>query len=568
MSSTSDSRSSAPTWREDSLAQLAAGEFDLAIIGGGITGAGIARDAALRGLRVALVEKHDFGSGTSSKSSKLVHGGIRYMEQLEFGLVRESVRERRLLLEDAPHLVHPVPFMFPAFDGTKPSLFALDFGLWLYDSFARFHVPKIHRTYRRKKIAELEPLLTQKRLHGALVYYDAMTDDARLVLENILDAQGLGAVCASYTEVVRLSQEGGKVSGMVVRDSESGREFPVRARAVFAATGPWTDDLLKAVGEPSERKLLRPTKGVHIVVDRARLPLGHAVVMRAPQDRRTIFTIPWDYRTVIGTTDTDDASRPEEVRANADDVKYLLDTANVHFPTVKLTTADVISTWAGLRPLVNSEGKKASQVSREHELLQLPSGLFLMVGGKLTTYRHMAEQAVDRVEAAVGRRTRCQTRHRNLPGSVGLSGETGVAALRAELAATYPEATARHLAHSYGVRARKLAAYGEEGRRPILPGLPHVWAEIDFAVREDSAFRLDDVLSRRTLLLLVADSQGLDVAGEIAARMATLCSWDDNRKARELARYEAVVARSRAWQDDDRALPRRVSAAHLRRAKR
>jgi len=569
MSCTSPSRSS-------ELDRLDAGEFDLAVVGGGITGAGLARDAQLRGLRVALVEKHDFGSGTSSKSSKLIHGGVRYMEHLEFGLVRESVRERALLLRDVPHLVRPVPFMFPAYKGQKPSLLALDVGLWLYDAFARFRVPKLHRAYRRGKVKTLEPLLAQDKLNGALVYYDAMTDDARLVLENVLDARAAGAVCLSYLAAIGVTHEGERVSGVRAKCVETGREIAIKARSVFVAGGPWTDQLLGELGAPAGRRLLRPTKGVHVVVDRARLPLAHAVVMRAPRDKRTIFTIPWDYRTVIGTTDTDDSARPEDVRATADDVRYLLDTANAHFPSVKLVPEDVISTWAGLRPLVAPDTgetgpKKASDVSREHELLTLPSGVILMVGGKLTTYRHMAEQAADRVEDVLGRpRGACLTRKRPLPGAVGLmgEGEDGVHAMADELEkAGVPAPSARHLAKTYGVRARRLLelAQGDDARRVMVDGLPQVWAEVDFAVREDLAYRLDDVLSRRTLLLLVDKDQGLGVCDEVAARMQKLCDWDDARRERELDQYHATVDRSRAWHGEERALPRRVVAAHLRR---
>lgn len=571
MSSTSPSRS-------DELDRLAAGEFDLCVIGGGVTGAGLARDAQLRGLRVALVEKHDFGSGTSSKSSKLIHGGVRYMEHLEFGLVHESVRERALLLRDVPHLVRPVPFMYPAYKGQKPSLFALDVGLWLYDAFARFRVPKIHKAYRKGRVRELEPLLTQERLNGALVYYDAMTDDARLVLENVVDARAAGALCLSYVAAEGLLRDGGRVNGVKARCVESGRVVEVRAKAVFAATGPWTDQLLGDLGDGLPRKLLRPTKGVHIVVDRARLPVNHAVVMRAHKDKRTIFTIPWEYRTVIGTTDTDDSAKPEDVRATADDVRYLLDIANAHFPGIKLVPEDVISTWAGLRPLVApdaGEGKKtASQVSREHELLTLPSGVILMVGGKLTTYRHMAEQAADRVMEFLGRaHGDVLTRQRPLPGAVGLveGGDSAVKALAAELVREHkvPEASARHLSRTYGVRARKLvaAAEGDDARRVIVEGLPHVWAEVDFAVREDLAFRLDDVLARRTLFLLVDKDQGLGVMDAVAARMQKLCGWDAARTERELEHYQKMVEASRAWHGEERGLPRRIAAAHLRKKK-
>jgi len=285
----------------------AAPDYDIVVIGGGITGAGIARDAALRGLKVALFEKGDYASGTSSKSSKLVHGGLRYLEHGEIGLVFESVSERRVQTRVAPHLVRPLPFLIPIYKGARPGLEVMNFGLWIYDSLALFRAPRLHKTFRGARAAlEIEPALRVEGLRGALEYYDCNTDDARLVLENAIDARALGAHCHTYTEVTRLERgEAGRITGAVVRDRLTGETRVVTSRVVVLAAGAWTDEMVTRFEIPLGRALLRRTKGVHAVVPRERLPLARAITLISPIDHRVMFAIPWRERTVLGTTDTD-----------------------------------------------------------------------------------------------------------------------------------------------------------------------------------------------------------------------------------------------------------------------
>jgi glycerol-3-phosphate dehydrogenase len=548
--------------------------YDLIILGGGITGAGIARDATLRGLKVALFEKNDYGSGTSSKSSKLIHGGLRYLEQGEIGLVFESVSERRVQQRVAPHLVRPQPFLVPIFKGSKPGLEVMNIGLWIYDSLALFRAPRMHKTFRGAKAgARLEPALQQDGLRGIIEYYDCATDDARLVLENIIDARAMGADCRNYTEIVRLVRsEGGKVEGVVVRDVSSGpgggttggAEEELRARCVVIAAGAWTDEMVRRFEVPIGRNLLRRTKGVHVVFPRERLPIQRAITLISPVDGRVMFAIPWRERTVIGTTDTDFDGKADEVHADAADAQYLCDSANGYFPSANLTPADIIATWAGLRPLIRSEeAEDESDVSREHEIFVRDDGLVIIAGGKLTTYRRMAMETVRKAikwlkgnDATFNaeRLVSPGTKGRPLPGADGLD-EPDLAAvtrLGERLAAEHglEPATAAHLAGVYGARAAILAGAIAGDRRlgeRMNADLPYVWAEVDFAVEHDLARTVDDVLSRRAPLLLVGRDQGLDVCERVADRIAALRSLPADERARQLATYRKVVADSRRF---------------------
>jgi glycerol-3-phosphate dehydrogenase len=313
--------------------------YDLLVIGGGITGAGIARDAALRGMKVALFEKGDYASGTSSKSSKLIHGGLRYLEHGEIGLVFESVSERRVQTRLAPHLVRPLPFLIPIYKGVRPGLEIMNVGLWIYDSLALFRAPRLHKTFRGAKAAlAIEPHLRPDGLRGALEYYDCATDDARLVLENALDAKALGADLHTYTEVTAFERAAnGRITGVRVRDRLHDRTSQVSGRAVVLAAGAWTDDMIRRFEIPMDRPLLRRTKGVHIVVPRERLPLQRAITLISPVDGRVMFAIPWRGRSVLGTTDTDFTGSADEVAADADDVRYLCESGNGYFPGANLT---------------------------------------------------------------------------------------------------------------------------------------------------------------------------------------------------------------------------------------
>ena len=543
------------------------GVYDLVVIGGGITGAGIARDAALRGMKVALFEKGDYGSGTSSKSSKLIHGGLRYLEQGEIGLVFESVSERRVQTQLAPHLVRPLSFLIPIYKGVRPGLEIMNVGLWIYDSLALFRSPRLHKTFRGAKAAlALEPHLRPDGLRGALEYYDCATDDARLVLENALDAQGLGAAMHTYTEVIGFERAaGGRITGVRVRDRLHDRTWTVECRAVILAAGAWTDEMIRRFEIPMDRPLLRRTKGVHIVVPRDRLPLSRAITLISPVDGRVMFAIPWRGRSVLGTTDTDFTGSADEVAADADDVKYLCESGNGYFPGANLTTSDVIATWAGLRPLIAAPPDvDESEISREHEVFTRPDGLVIIAGGKLTTYRRMARETVHKtleLMAELGADTgmtvtRASTKGRPLPGAVGIDTPDleGVAAIGRRLMHEMglDVDTATHLCGVYGTRALELGATIVKDRalgERIDRELPYVWAEIDFAARHDLARTLEDVLARRVPLLLVSRDQGLGVCERVAARMAHILDWNATICAQMLEEYRAEVALSRRWRE-------------------
>jgi glycerol-3-phosphate dehydrogenase len=537
--------------------------YDLVVIGGGITGTGIARDAALRGLKVALFEKGDYASGTSSKSSKLVHGGLRYLEHGEIGLVFESVSERRVQTRVAPHLVRPLPFLIPIYQGAKPGLEMMNFGLWIYDSLALFRAPRLHKTFRGTRAAlEIEPALRAEGLRGALEYYDCNTDDARLVLENALDARALGAECHTYAEVTRFERrDDGRITGVVVRDRLTGETRRASSRVVVLAAGAWTDEMIARFELPIERPLLRRTKGVHIVVPRERLPLARAITLISPVDHRVMFAIPWRERTVLGTTDTDFTGTADEVAADADDVKYLCESGNGVFPAAHLVPSDVISTWAGLRPLIAAPPNvEESDVSREHEVFTRADGLVIIAGGKLTTYRRMARQAVNETLKLLDQLgepvtvTRTGTKGRPLPGADGLTepGLEGVAAVGRRLMADFhlDVDTATHLCGVYGTRAPLLAA--RIAAQPALADrldheLPYVWAEIEFAATHDLARTVEDVLSRRVPLLLVSRDQGLGVCERVADMLAPVLAWSAVQRAQMIEAYRAEVALSRRW---------------------
>ena len=537
--------------------------YDIVVIGGGITGAGIARDAALRGLKVALFEKGDYASGTSSKSSKLVHGGLRYLEHGEIGLVFESVSERRVQTRVAPHLVRPLPFIIPIYKGAKPGLELMNVGLWIYDSLALFRSPKLHRTFRGTRAAlELEPQLKPEGLRGALEYYDCATDDARLVLENAIDACNLGADCHTYTEVLRFERDGDRrIRGVVVRDRLTGETRSVTCRAVVLAAGAWTDEMIRRFEIPMDRPLLRRTKGVHIVIPRERLPLARAITLISPVDQRVMFAIPWRERTVLGTTDTDFAGSADEVAADADDVKYLCESGNGYFPGANLTPDDVISTWAGLRPLIAAPPNvDESEISREHEVFTRNDGLVIIAGGKLTTYRRMAREAVGKtleLLSEIGESVetkKATTKDRPLPGAAGLENPSleAVALIGRRLMDEHglDADTATHLCGVYGTRAPIIAEaiVADRGLGERLdPELPYVWAEIEFCAKHDLARTVEDVLARRVPLLLVARDQGESVCERVADILGGILGWTPAQRTQMLDEYRAEVALSRRW---------------------
>ncbi len=404
-----------PPSRAELLSRLTDQPVDLLVVGGGITGAGIARDAALRGLRTVLVEREDFASGTSSRSSRLVHGGVRYLEHGYLHLVFESSRERRILLHIAPHLVHPLQFTWPVYRGARLPRWKIVAGLWLYDLLSLFRNAHPHRALSVSGVLAEEPRLRHEGLTGGALYFDAATDDARLTLANILSAVDAGAAALNYAEVTSLLENDGRVCGAVVHDRIAGRTFDVRARVVVNACGPWTDTIAR-LENPAAPPALRGSKGVHITVPAARIGNRQAVTMLDPADGRVLFTLPGGDVTIIGTTETETAADPHEVRPCAADVQYLVDAANAFWPAAALTPEDVITAWAGIRPLIASHAANAGSASREHAIAVGGRGVVAITGGKLTTYRAMAEEVVDVVERQLGRRaTASRTADERLP---------------------------------------------------------------------------------------------------------------------------------------------------------
>lgn len=472
--------------------------FDVAVVGGGIVGLGIARDAALRGLRVALLERSDFAAETSSRTSKLAHGGLRYLEHGRLGLVRESVRERERLLRLAPHLVRPLPFLLPWEPGAGwPPLWALRAGLWIYDRFAEGRGG--HRMLSTGDLIHREPLLAGRGWQGGALYHDAQMDDTRLALETALDAATAGAVLANHAEVTGFLREGGDIAGVVARDLVGNRELELRAALVVNATGPWGDGLLRLAGG-GERTRLRPSKGAHLVYGE---PLvRHGIIARSPADRRVFFILPWHGLTLIGTTDTDYAGPPGEVAPDDADRDYLLAAAGRILPAARLDPARIISAFAGVRPLLAADADHPSAASREHAVFEEPRGLLSVLGGKYTTFRSMAEQATDVILSRLGRpAATCPTRDRPFPGA----GEPRLPS------PPPPSPVWPRLAGFYGARAAGVAAVAAsmpDGWESLCPHTWHVKAEVAFTIREEMACTVEDVLARRLGLVHTTTCQG------------------------------------------------------------
>ncbi|HEU0055240.1 MAG TPA: glycerol-3-phosphate dehydrogenase/oxidase, partial [Longimicrobium sp.] len=543
--------------------RLAGETWDVLVIGGGITGAAAARDAAGRGLSVALVEAGDFAQGTSSRSSRLIHGGLRYLETFDFFLVFEASAERRRLLDLASHLVHPLSFLFPVYRGGPVGILKLTAGMWLYDALSLFRNIARHRMLGADAVRREEPGLRTDGLVGAARYYDAAVDDARLTLANARGAHEAGAVVVPHAAVTGFLANGDGVRGARVRDClGAAREtVEVRAKVVVNATGPWSDTL-RRLADPGAQPRLRPTKGVHIMLPRARVGNRGAITFRSAVDGRVMFVLPWGDFTYVGTTDTDYAGSPADVRADASDVGYLLDSANAIFPGARLTEADVVSTWAGVRPLLaprNTGGGVAeSATSREHEIWWDRSGLLNIAGGKLTTYRVMAKELVDRAASELRGRHGVEsgsspTADLNLPGDPRRPWTELKTSVQADAAALGLSAeVGEHLARAYGEDAAAvLAAVREDASlgAPIVAGRPYVWAEVGHAVRSEMALTLEDLLIRRLHLFYEVDDGALSVVREIAARMAAEegIGWDAAETERQVAAYRDAVNATRGF---------------------
>ena len=512
------------------------------VVGGGITGAGIARDAAMRGLKTALVERDDFASGTSSRSSRLVHGGVRYLEHGHLHLVFESSRERRTLLRIAPHLVRPLRFTWPVYRDARVPLWKLGAGLFIYDALAVFRNVKGHRLLTAKETWGEEPALSRLNLVGGASYYDASTDDARLTMANVIAAEELGCAAVNHAAVVRLIRERERIVGAIVRHDGDEAEVSVRARVVVNATGPWTDTL-RAMDGDARAHAVRATKGVHIAVPRERLATHAALTLLSPIDGRVMFALPSTSTTIVGTTDTPTDEVPDRVRASREDVEYLLAAANHFFPAARLTPADVVAAWAGIRPLVASgfTGDPA-RASREHRIDQSASGMISVSGGKLTTYRSMAAEVVDVVEGSLGRRRRrAKTNAVPLPGGDVRSFDEALRAAELEVG---DSAVARRLVEAHGSRWREVAALTTAEpalARRIVRELPYLLAEVVYAVECEMAMTLSDILVRRLHLAFEVADHGRSAARVATAILAGRLGWDNARARSEIARYEAEI---------------------------
>ncbi|MCU1458075.1 MAG: glycerol-3-phosphate dehydrogenase [Actinomycetia bacterium] len=557
--------------RAAAIDRMAREDFDVLVIGGGITGAGVAVDAASRGLRTALVERDDFASGTSSKSSKLVHGGIRYLRHREFGLVHEALRERQRLLENAPHLVEPLPFLFPviaAKGAGKRSARTLArvavIGLWMYDAVGGWRIGKLHKKISVDEALRHMPSLDRDRVTGAFVYLDGRTDDARLTLAILKTAAiELGATVANYTRVTGLTRADDRVTGAAVVDTRTGRTFDVRAKVVINAAGVWSDDVrgLELGEHPSS---IRPAKGVHITVAAARLPVDIAAILQVTGDDRVVFVVPWDEHVYVGTTDTDYSGDLDDPVCTREDVRHLLDVVNACIDE-PLTEDDVVSTWAGLRPLVSDidASEKTADLSRKHRVITSDGGLITITGGKLTTYRQMAADAVD---LAVGQlRGKRRARH-SRTAKLRIHGAAGLEPLRAAGAAERFEMdpdTFAHLVGRYGGHARSVVSLLEEDptfAEPLVAGLPYLRVEAVYAARFEMAVTLDDVLSRRTRALILDREAAVAAAPATAALLAAELGWDAREQAEQLEAFLAVAEHERQAQHSMPSAPGPVDA--------
>jgi glycerol-3-phosphate dehydrogenase len=534
-------------------------EFDLLIIGGGITGTAIARDAVMRGLSVALLEKGDFAAGTSSRSSKMVHGGLRYLKGGHVRLVREALHERGVLLRLAPHLVQPVPFLFPVYDSGADGRLKLRLGLTAYDVLAGSERLTRHAALSREQTMETEPLLRYDGLQGAFRFSDCLVNDARLTLATARSAASRGAAAINYAHVTGLQRAGERVTGVLFRDKVTGQEHSVRARVTVNAAGPWVDELRAIAGEAP---MLRPTKGVHIVVAHSRLPVSGTVVIPG-EDRRMLFVVPAGECTYIGTTDTDHRADPEEARTDNEDVGYLLKAVNILFPETHLVPEDVVSTWAGVRPLVAEEGAPTpSDVSRDYDVNAGPPGLYSIAGGKLTTCRSMAEGLLDRVIEEEGHRFDWRLKPAQTA-VVPLAGGNmdrferyrRGAAPALEGSWKLQPRTVYRLLRSYGTEYVKVLAYALRDPallRPLSPSCPVLRAEALYAAEEEMALTLEDFMARRTELMLFERGHGLDAAGEAASLMGRVLGWGWRERRRQVARYRESVARMTDFMNEKR----------------
>ena len=558
-----------PSERAAAIARMSSESFDVVVVGGGVTGAGAALDAATRGLSVALVEQRDWASGTSSRSSKLIHGGLRYLEQLEFGLVREALREQTLLLERiCPHLVRPVPFLFPLRHRIWERCY-IGAGTLLYDVLAGRRALPRHRHHTRRSAIARFAGLNRDALCGAIEYYDAQVDDARHVLALVRTAARFGAAVAPSARATGFVESGGRVTGVEARCLETGDDIVIRGRQIINATGVWTDEVQSLAGRGRLR--VRASKGIHLVVPRDRIPADAGLILRTKTS--VLFVIPWKQHWIIGTTDTDWNLDKAHPAASRRDVEYLLGTLNAVLRT-PLTHDDIEGVYAGLRPLLYGEDDATSELSREHAVSRSASGLITVAGGKYTTYRVMAKDAIDEAVRELPSRVPESCTH-----EIGVVGADGYAAAwnlreRTADAAGLHVSRVEHLLSRYGTLAKEvielIRARPELGE-PIDGAESYLRAEAYYAASHEGALHLDDVLTRRTRISIETFDRGVRAARDVAKLMAEVLGWDAAALEREIAHYDARVEAeldSQQQPDDWTADAARLGAPDVRTGRR
>lgn len=536
--------------RQKALKSLKEDPFDLLVIGGGITGAGIAYDAAMRGIKVALVEKNDFASGTSSKTARMVHGGLRYLQQFQFGLVRQAVRERGILHKLAPRLVKPTPFTYPIYQKDKANYLLVSIGMWLYDLLSFFRNYKLHRMLSPQKLEKLEPQLRQKDVVGAARYYDCLVDDARFTLEIIRSAHYSGATVANYLKVEELVKRENRVTGVILKDMISGQVISAKADVIVNATGVWADEI-RLMDDPNASKIIRANRGTHVVIPRSKLQVNSAVAFTGADGKRAMYVVPWENTCIAGTTDVDHDNNIDNVSASPEEVDFIIASINKAFDGVTIEPQDVISTYAGLRPLLGSEEKSAYLASREHEIFISEPGLISVAGGKLTTHRQMAQEVVDEIVKI-------------LEDQFGMSGLSNCKTKEVPIAQEKFELMAEELNdfhHRFGLALesvqRLFSIYGfgyqkisdlifsdlEWGQR-LIPELPYLKAEVLYSIKYEMAMTLEDIMVRRLHIFHEVQDQGVTVAGEIAKLAGLQLEWDSAEIGKQLTQYSERVKQS------------------------
>jgi len=527
-------------------------EYDLVIIGGGINGAGVARDAASRGMKVAVIEAEDFAVGTSSRSSKLIHGGIRYLENYEFHLVFEALSERALLFDIAPNLVHPLRFVLPLYKGNRVGMFLMGLGMWAYDALSLFEAPEPHERLSAAESCQRLPLLQPKGLQGSYVYSDAYMDDDRLVHETLRSAVALGARVVNRARAKDVVMNDGKITAVIAHDAKSGKDFEIRGKHFVSTVGPWTDrvatDLLK-----DWKKILRPSKGVHLTFKRSRFDVKDAIVMAADDEKRIVFGIPRHEMYIIGTTDTDFSGDPKDVSVTPEDVKYLLEVASHYFPGAKLTKDDIISSYAGVRPLVDDGSVTESKTSREHVILNDPRNITFVAGGKYTTYRRMA---LDTVESTLD--------YFNIEDRVRF-GRSGTEAPLNRLASVEALTSARQSIERYvngsGLdreevtllverHAMEIDALLKHDPGPAFSSKERMWImEAKHAIRETMCDSLVDFYSRRVPLFLSQRDHGLGYLNRISRAFQEELGWTESERVNACQALQEYIRNELSWRD-------------------